>query len=150
MLISLVLTVIMFSIAMSFVGLEQLGITANLGPVAAATIIGCCAPLILFGASYLSIISGFAKSYREAQTYLGLIITIPTMPLMFAGLLGLQARTAYMFVPFLSQHLLMTTVVRAEPIESGYVVISVVSTLVYGALLMYLAGRLYRREALLG
>jgi len=25
-----------------------------------------------------------------------------------------------------------------------------VSTLVYGALLMYLAGRLYRREALLG
>jgi len=26
----------------------------------------------------------------------------------------------------------------------------VVSTLVYGALLMYLAGRLYRREALLG
>ncbi len=150
MLISLVLTVIMFSIAMSFVGLEQLGITANLGPVAAATIIGCCAPLILFGASYLSIISGFAKSYREAQTYLGLIITIPTMPLMFAGLMGLQAKTAFMFVPFLSQHLLMTTVVRAETIEPGYVVISVVSTLVYGALLMFLAGRLYRREALLG
>jgi sodium transport system permease protein len=64
--------------------------------------------------------------------------------------LGLQARTAYMFVPFLSQHLLMTTVVRAEPIEPDYVVISVVSTLVYGALLMFLAGRLYRREALLG
>ena len=32
MLISLVLTVTMFSVAMSFVGLEQLGITANLGP----------------------------------------------------------------------------------------------------------------------
>jgi hypothetical protein len=53
-------------------------------------------------------------------------------------------------VPFLSQHLLMTTVVRAEPIEPRFVVISVVSTLVYGGLLMYLAGRLYRREALLG
>jgi len=150
MLISLVLTVIMFSIALSFVGLEQLGITANLGPAAAATIIACCAPLILFGASYLSIISGFAKSYREAQTYLGLIITIPTMPLMFAGLMGLQAKASLMFVPFLSQHLLMTTVVRAEPIEPRFVVISVVSTLVYGALLMYFAGRLYRREALLG
>jgi len=140
----------MFSVAMSFVGLEQLGITANLGPAAAATLIACCAPLILFGASYLSIISGFAKSYREAQTYLGLIITIPTMPLMFAGLMGLQAKAGLMFVPFLSQHLLMTTVVRAEPIEPQFVVISVVSTLLYGALLMYLAGRLYRREALLG
>ena len=150
MLISLVLTVAMFSVAISFVGLEKLGATANLGPRAGATIIACCAPLIIFGASYLSIISGFAKSYREAQTYLGLIITIPTMPLMFAGLLGLQAKMSLMFVPFLSQHLLMTTVVRAEEIEPTFVVVSVVSTLVYGVALMFVAGRLYRREGLLG
>jgi hypothetical protein len=57
---------------------------------------------------------------------------------------------ALMFVPFLSQHLLMTTVVRAEPIEPTFVAISVTSTLIYGVLLMFLAGRLYRREALLG
>jgi len=150
MAISLMLTVAVFSVSMSFVGLEQLGITANLGPRAAAKLIACCAPLILFGASYLSIVSGFAKSYREAQTYLGLVITLPTMPLLFAGLLGLQAKTALMFVPFLSQHLLMTTVVRAEPIEPAFVVVSVASTLVYGVFLMWLAGRLYRREALLG
>jgi sodium transport system permease protein len=150
MLISLVLTVTMFSWAMSFVGLEQLGITANLGPAAAAQMMAFCAPLILFGASYLSIVSGFAKSYREAQTYLGLVITIPTMPLMFAGMLGLQAKMAFMFVPFLSQHLLLTTVVRAEPIDPMFVTISVLSTLTYGAVLMYVAGRLYRREALLG
>ena len=150
MAVSLILTVAMFSVAMSFVGLEKMGASANLGPGAASQLIACCAPLLLFGAAYLSIISGFAKSYREAQTYLGLIITIPTMPLMFAGLMGLQAKAGLMFVPFLSQHLLMTTVVRAEPIEPQFVVISVVSTLLYGALLMYLAGRLYRREALLG
>src|SRR6187551_222051 len=150
MFISLVLTVIMFAIAISFVGLEQVGITANLGPAAATKMIACCAPLILFGASYLSIISGFAKSYREAQTYLGLVITIPTMPLMFAGILGLQAKTSLMFVPFLSQHLLLTTIVRAEPIVPVHVAISVTSTLVYGVALMFLAGRLYRREALLG
>ena len=34
MLISLVLTVTMFALAMSFVGLERLGVTANLGPAA--------------------------------------------------------------------------------------------------------------------
>jgi len=150
MLISLVLTVTMFSVAMSFVGLEKLGASANLGPKAAATLAACCAPLILFGAAYLSIISGFAKSYREAQTYLGLVITIPTLPIMFAGLLGLQPKLGLMFVPFLSQHLLMTTVVRAEPIEPLFVAISVASTLLYGVLLMALAGKLYKREGLLG
>jgi sodium transport system permease protein len=150
MLISLILTVIMFSVAMSFVGLEQLGITANLGPRAGAMLVGCCAPLILFGSAYLTIISAFAKTYREAQTYLQLVITIPTMPLIFAGLLGLQTKTAWMFVPFLSQHLLMTTVVRAEPIQTQHLLISVGSTVLYGAILTYVAGRLYRREALLG
>ncbi len=150
MAISLMLTVAVFSVSMSFVGLERLGITANLGPRAAAKLIACCSPLILFGASYLSIVSGFAKSYREAQTYLGLVITLPTMPLLFAGLLGLQAKLPLMLVPFLSQHLLMTTVVRAEPIEPALMVVSVASTLVYGGLLMWLAGRLYRREGLLG
>jgi sodium transport system permease protein len=150
MLISLILTVTMFSFAISFVGLEKFGATANLGPRAALTMIGCCAPLILFGAAYLSIVAGFAKSYREAQTYLGLVITIPTLPLMFAGLLGLQAKALYMFVPFLSQHLLLTTVVRAEEIDRLYVVISVTSTLVYGLVLTWIAGRLYRREGLLG
>ncbi len=150
MAVSLILTVTMFSIAMSFVGLEKLGITANLGLRAGAQLVACCAPLLIFGASYLSIVSGFAKSYREAQTYLGLVITIPTMPLMFAGMLGLQSKLPLMFVPFLSQHLLMTTVVRAEPIEPSFVTISVVSTLIYGALLMLIAGRLYRREGLLG
>jgi sodium transport system permease protein len=150
MLISLVLTVTMFAVAISFVGLEQLGITANLGPKAALTMMACCAPLVVFGAAYLSIVSGFAKSYREAQTYLGLVITIPTLPLMFAGLLGLQTKTSLMFVPFLSQHLLLTTVVRAEEIEPLHVAISVISTLVYGMVLTWIAGRLYRREGLLG
>jgi hypothetical protein len=55
-----------------------------------------------------------------------------------------------MFVPFLSQHLLMTTVVRAEQIEPLHILVSAGSTLVYGVLLAYIAGRLYRREALLG
>ena len=150
MLVSLLLTVIMFSVAMSFVGLESLGATANLGPRAVSMLIACCAPLILFGASYLSIVSGFAKSYREAQTYLGLVITIPTLPLMFAGMLGLQAKLPLMFVPFLSQHLLMTTVVRAEPIDPVFMSVSVASTLTYGLVLMWLAGRLYKREGLLG
>jgi hypothetical protein len=55
-----------------------------------------------------------------------------------------------MFVPFLSQHLLMTTVLRAEPIATLHLVISVGTTILYGLVLTYLAGRLYRREALLG
>jgi hypothetical protein len=41
-------------------------------------------------------------------------------------------------------------VVRAEEIEPLHVAISVISTLLYGACLTWIAGRLYRREGLLG
>jgi hypothetical protein len=44
----------------------------------------------------------------------------------------------------------MTTVLRAEPILPLHLLVSVGSTLLYGVILTYLAGRLYRREALLG
>ena len=105
----------------------------------------------MFGAAYLSIVSGFAKSYREAQTYLGLVITIPTMPLMFAGMLGLQAKTGadVRAVPEPAPADDHGGARRADR-AAAFVAISVVSTLVYGVVLMYLAGRLYRREGLLG
>ena len=105
----------------------------------------------MFGAAYLSIISGFAKSYREAQTYLGLVITIPTMPLMFAGLLG-PAGQAGADVRALPEPASADDHggARRDRSSRAFVAISVVSTLVYGAVLMWLAGRLYRREGLLG
>ena len=44
----------------------------------------------------------------------------------------------------------VTTTVELVGTAPLFVTVSVLSTLVYGALLMYLAGRLYRREGLLG
>ena len=61
----------------------------------------------------------------------------------------LTATTALMLVPFLSQHLLITSILRAEPIATLQLVVSVVSTLGLGVALAWIAGRLYNREALL-
>jgi hypothetical protein len=55
-----------------------------------------------------------------------------------------------MAVPSLSQHFLITSLLRDEPIAAGYLAISVGVTLVVGAILVLIAGRLYDREALLG
>jgi hypothetical protein len=44
----------------------------------------------------------------------------------------------------------MTGLLRDEPLAPLHVTISVVSTLLAGLLLAWVAGRLYRREALLG
>ena len=150
MLLSLSLTVAAFAIVLRFVGLEQLGMSVNFGPTVAAKVILFCLPLVPVGAAFMTIVAAFTRSYREAQTYLGLVLVVPTLPLVFANELGLRPTAALMAVPSLSQHFLITSLLRDEPVSAAFVGISVAVTLALGSVLMLVAGRLYDREALLG
>ncbi len=150
MTLSLVLTVTAFAIALRFVGLERLGMSADLGPRVALEIVLACLPLVPAGAALMTWVAAFTRSYREAQTYVGLVLLVPTLPLVFASVLGLQPRAALMAVPSLSQHFIIMGLIRMQPLPAGYTALSVCSALVLGALLVFAAGRLYRREQLLG
>ena len=150
MTLSLALTVTAFAIVLRFVGLERLGMSAAFGPGVAAGIVLACLPLVPVGAALMTLVAAFTRSYREAQTYVGLVLLIPTLPLVFAAVLGLQPRLALMAVPSLGQHFIILSLIRMEPLPAGYVALSVFATLALGALLVFAAGRLYRREALLG
>jgi sodium transport system permease protein len=150
MLLALVLTCAAFSVLLRFVGLERFGMSVEFGPVTALKMVAFCAPLSLLGASLMTIVAAFTRSYREAQTYVGVALFVPTLPLIFAGVAGWQPTTALMAVPALSQHFLMTSLLRAEGISALDLLISVGATVVLGAILAWVAGRLYHREALLG
>ena len=55
-----------------------------------------------------------------------------------------------MTIPSLSQHLLATSLMRGDAIPPLHALISAGTTLALGALLVLLAIRLYKREAILG
>jgi sodium transport system permease protein len=148
--ISLVLSVTALAILLRFVGLEGFGMSVNFGPLTALKVILFSAPLVPLGASLMTIVAAFTRSYREAQTYLGLVLLVPTLPLVFAGALGVQPTLGLMATPSLSQHFLITSLLKDEAIPTMYIVLSVGVTLGLGAILAALAGRLYHREALLG
>jgi sodium transport system permease protein len=150
MLLALVLTCAAFSVLLRFVGLERFGMSVEFGPVTALKMVAFCAPLSLLGASLMTIVAAFTRSYREAQTYVGVALFVPTLPLIFAGVAGWQPTTALMAVPALSQHFLMTSLLRAEGISALDLLISVGATILLGVILAWVAGRLYHREALLG
>ena len=148
--LSLSLTVAAFSIVLRFAGLERFGMSVNFGPLVALAVVAVCLPLVPLGAALMTIVAAFTRSYREAQTYLALVLLVPTLPLVFAGVMGLRPTAALMTVPSLSQHFLITSLLRDEPITGAYLALSVGATLAVGALLVFIAGRLYHREALLG
>jgi sodium transport system permease protein len=150
MLLSLAVTLIAFVISLRFVPLEQLGMSANFGFPVAARVFIVAAPFVPLGASLMTVVASFTRSYREAQSYLTLVLLIPTLPIVFAGLYSLRPTLTLMAVPSLSQHLLMTSLLRDEPLSALQVSVSAAVSLVLGAALAWLAGRLYRREAILG
>jgi len=150
MALTLVLSIVMFAIVLAPVDLARFGMTVNFGPAVAAKMVLCCLPLVPVGAGLMTIVASFTRSYREAQTYVSLILVIPTLPMVFASVMGLRPTAALMAVPSLSQHFLITSLLRDEPISARYLALSVGVTLAVGALLVRIAGRLYHREALLG
>jgi len=150
MTLSLVLTVAAFAIMLRFTGLERFGMSVNFGPLVGLTVVLFCLPLVPLGAALMTIVAASTRSYREAQTWLGLVLLVPTLPLVFAGVMGLRPTLALMAVPSLSQHFLITSLLRDERVPAAYLAVSVSATLALGALLIGVAGGLYRREALLG
>jgi sodium transport system permease protein len=150
MVLALSLSVCAMAVALRFAGLENLGMRENLNALTVLELIACCAPLAPLGAALMTIVAAFTRSYREAQTYVSLILLFPTLPLVFATTLGLRPTPWLMLVPSLSQHFLVTGLLRAEPVSALYALLSVSVSLGLGVALAYAAGRLYHREALLG
>lgn len=148
--ISLVLTAASFFVVLGRVDLEQIGMSGNLGPITALKVVAVTAPLIPAAAALLTIVAAFTRSAREAQAWLSLTQLVPTLPLVLASMMNLAPKLEYMAVPSLSQHFLIQRLLRAETIAPVELGLSAGATLLLGALLVFIASRLYRREKLLG
>jgi sodium transport system permease protein len=150
MLASLALTLVAFTIALRQMPLEQIGMSSNFDLATAALAFALLCPVAPLGAAVMTAMASFTKTYREAQTYLTFVLLVPTLPLIVASILNVEPEAKLMWIPSLSQHLLITTLIKDQPLSPSFVALSVSSTLAFGVLLAFLAVRLYRREAILG
>ena len=150
MAVSLLLSLCSFFFALKLMPLQQLGMTPNFGPDVIAAAFLILLPFILLGAALMTLVASFTKSYKEAQTWLSVVLVAPTLPILIVSILTLRPRLEFMFVPSLSQHLLLVDMIKNEPVNLLHVSISAASTLAIGAVLTWICARLYRREALLG
>jgi sodium transport system permease protein len=104
----------------------------------------------LFGAALLTVVAAFTRSFKEAQTWLSVVLFVPMIPTFVILILPFQSATWMMIVPSLSQGALVNQVIRGETLDLVQVALSWGTTLLYGFGLGAVAARLYRREAVLG
>ena len=70
------------------------------------------APFILVGASLMTLVASFTKSYKEAQTWVSAVLFAPTLPIMIVSILQVRPKFEFMFIPSLSQHLLLVDMIK--------------------------------------
>src|SRR6204780_662240 len=150
MCISLALSLTAFVFVFRFVPLERLGMSANLGVGTALEFFAICLPFVPLGAALMTLVASFTRSYREAQTYLTSVLLVPTLPIAFASIYSLKTKSSLMLIPSLSQHLLMTSVLKDEPIAPADVIVSSGCALGLALVLIVLTARHWRRESILG
>ena len=150
MCLSLAISLAAFVIVFRFVPLERLGMSANLGAGTALKFFAICLPFVPLGAALMTLVASFTRSYREAQTYLTSVLLVPTLPIAFASIYSLKTKTSLMLIPSLSQHLLMTSVLKDEPIAPLDIALSAGSAIGLALLLLVATSRHWRRESMLG
>ncbi|HEU4515711.1 MAG TPA: ABC transporter permease [Steroidobacteraceae bacterium] len=150
MLAALAIVVASIAVALRTVPLETFGMSANFGPDVVWRVFLAVAPFTLLAAALLTVVASFTRTYKEAQSWLGLVLLVPTVPIALASVLEVAPEAPLMLVPSLSQHLLIQGLIRGDPLPASWAVIAATSCLALGVALAWLAGRLYRREAILG
>ncbi|HWO14763.1 MAG TPA: ABC transporter permease, partial [Polyangiaceae bacterium] len=138
-----------FMLTVFFLPLEELGMKVLLGPREALSMWVGVLPLALFGAALQMTIATFARSFKEAQTYLNLLNLLPMAPSMFLMLEPTRTAAWMLPVPALAQVSTLLDVMRGEAVPVWHHGLIGVSSLAYTGLCLGALVRLLGREQII-
>jgi sodium transport system permease protein len=147
-LMSVISCVIAFQIGVRFIHTDELGLALSIGHDAALLMVLLIAPVALLAASVQTIIASFARSFREAQTYLQFLMIIPAIPSVMLAVNPIKAVPWMLATPLLGQSLLINQLARGDALAVGDVVLSIGGTVLASMFAAGVALRLYRGERL--
>jgi sodium transport system permease protein len=104
------------------------------------------APLALAAAALQLWIALQARTYKEAQTQLSLLMFLPMIPGFMLAFGSLPSAPWMLRVPVLGQHLLVTGIVRGQPPEVAATAALVLTTLASAGAALWAASVLLARE----
>ncbi|MEM9691403.1 MAG: ABC transporter permease subunit [Myxococcota bacterium] len=143
---TVVLTFSAVAIVMPLIDTGPLGIKLGLQPLDAALLLAAIVPLSLCVPAAQMLIASFARSFKEAQTYLSLTIFAPMVPAMLSAVKPIEAAPWMYPVPVLGQQVLLTDVIRGEAAPWWAFVLAVLGGLLTAALFVELNAWLLRQE----
>jgi sodium transport system permease protein len=147
---SLGVTLIGFGLVFNVLPIEQyLGIQLSLNVVTLIWVLLICLPIVFFASAVQMLVASFARTTKEAGTYLPFIALIPSLPGLALSFFPVKASIWLMLIPTFGQQLLINQMMRLEPISAWNVIVSVLATILVSAGITWLAIILYKREKIM-
>ena len=105
-------------------------------------------PISALFSSLLLSISLFAKSYKEAQSYITPLMIVVIMPAMISFMPGVELNLALAFVPIINVSLALKDVLLGT-YKIGFIALIFLSTVIYASFSIFITRRLFEKEQVL-
>jgi sodium transport system permease protein len=154
-LVSAILSVTSMGTSFAILGHSQVmhssggqSLNLNLGPVSVVAVFFMALPLAVLFSAVLMTIALFAKTYKEAQSYLTPLTFLVVIPAVASVMPGVELTPKLALIPVLN-----TSLICKEIITGTYhwnsIILIFVSTCVYAAAAIFLAVKMFQREDVL-
>jgi sodium transport system permease protein len=128
---------------------HDLGIRFRLSDGELMTLLTLILPLGLFLSALVMCASTFARSFKEAQSYLGMLMLIPMLPGIVSTVVPLAGRPWLAPIPVVGQYALAADLLGGKSPALGFYVLAGVSVVACAVALVVATARLLRREAII-
>jgi sodium transport system permease protein len=138
--------IIAYKAIFSGLGMLGVGIKVNPGLGDFTMVFVLCIPIMMMAVAIQMIVATVSKSFKETQTYLGLLPLLPALPGMIMVFVPIQPSAWAMMIPTYGQTILIGQLVRGETPSATYMVLSCLATMAVALVLLFMAARFYKRE----
>ena len=142
-------TLVCIGVALTRLPLAELGLRLNLGPVEVIGVLAAVLPLAFLASGLQLLVSTFARSFKEAQTYISLLIFAPMLPTLVDALSPIGRQDWMAWVPILGQHVLLKAVLGGEQPALWVFSVAGVVALFWGLVCAGITARLFFREKII-
>ncbi len=148
---SMLLTLVITSNVLLRLPLEDLGIRFQMGSQEMAALMAAVIPMALLGPAMIIYLACFAKSYKEAQSYMGFLVSFVTIPGVLSTFYPVTNRPWLRPIPIIGQYSLSLDVLGGHDVSVWGLVAAAVSAVVCVGILLRLAtGKLSDEKVVFG
>jgi sodium transport system permease protein len=141
-------SIIAFSVVGRFMPTEKLGMSLEIGTHFALLTMLAMLPLVVLISTLQTLAAAFAKSFREAQTYLSLLMFVPAVPTMMLSLFPVKTQVWMYAVPLMCQQITITRLMRGEFVTAQQLGLCFACTAAAALVIYLVTAQIYRGERL--